>query len=115
MRTQRIIVFVGLCAAALAAPLRAQPQDTAKRTRTIRLTERAGIARSAAPIEITVRFERDLLKDAAAVRLFQVGTGGTKPIAIQVLGTTQQAANDSFASVPQTFVHLVFLADVPAG
>ena len=37
----------------------AQKTDTARRTRTIKLTERAGVARVQVPVETSVRVERD--------------------------------------------------------
>jgi hypothetical protein len=91
-----------------------QPTDTVKRTRSIKLTETAGVARSQAPVEATVRFEQPALKATAAVRLFRVDRGGKAPVAYQVLGVTSHQATDSFAPAAQTFVRLAFLADVPA-
>lgn len=115
MQPGRLALAAALCLPALAAPLWAQQQDTAKRTRSIILTERAGIARSASPIEVTVRFERDALKDAAAIRLLRTAGGSQTAVPYQVLAVTPQAATDSFAPVPQVFVQIAFLADVPAG
>src|SRR5262245_39153683 len=115
MRSTRSVYGVLLCLAAFAAPLPAQQQDTAKRTRTITLAEGAGIARTAAPVEVTVRFERDALKDAAAIRRFRTAGGSATPVPYQVLAVTPQPATDSFAPAPQVFVQLCFLADVPAG
>jgi hypothetical protein len=92
----------------------AQTTDTTKRTRTIKLTETAGVARSQAPVEVTIRFEQAALKDAGAVRLFRADGGGKAPVAGQVLGVTSHEATDSFAPAAQAFVRLAFLADVPA-
>lgn len=91
-----------------------QTPDTAKRTRTIKLTERAGIARVQTPVEVTVRFERAAVADANIVRIYQVQGGKKAEAPCQVLGMAAQDATDSFAPVPQAFVHLVFLADVAA-
>ena len=108
----RILVAAPLLLLAALAP--AQKQDTAKRTRTIKLTERAGVARTQLPVETSVRFERTVLKDPSSVRLFRVDKGQRTPVPSQVLSTTPHDATDSFAPVAQTFVQLAFLADVPA-
>jgi hypothetical protein len=89
-----------------------QTRDTIGRTRVIKLTERAGIARVQAPVEVTVRFERSRFKDAGAVRLFRADDGRKEGVPCQVLGVESHDATDSFSQKPQTFVRLVFLADV---
>jgi len=108
----RLVTVLGIFAAD--SRLAAQQIDTVKRTQTITLHERAGVARTAALVEATVRFERDVLKDAAAVRLSRVAGGAVTAVPCQVLGVSSHAATDSFAPAPQTFVQLAFLADVPA-
>jgi hypothetical protein len=92
----------------------AQPIDKEKRSRTIKLTERAGLARSQSPVEVTVRFEAGTLKDPTDVRLFRVNGAAKTPVARQVLETASYAATDSFAPARQSFVRVAFLADVPA-
>lgn len=104
-----VSVALSLCGTALA-----QKQDEAKRTRSIRLTERAGIARTQVPVEVTVRFERAMLADAKAVRLYRVEGETRTPVPRQILDVRSHAAVDSFAPTPQTFVRLAFPADVPA-
>jgi hypothetical protein len=108
MRSNRFAVWSCWCFAGLAAPLAAQQQDTAKRTRTITVTERAGVAWARTPVEVTVRFERDVLKDPNNVRLFHRDGKGLVPVARQVLEAIPQAATDSFAPTPQTFVRIAF-------
>jgi hypothetical protein len=98
---------------ALVTSLPAQQIDRVKRTRTITLTERAGLDRVQVPVELSVRFEKGTLKSPDEVRLFRVA-GGRVPVACQVLDVTSQAATDQFAPAPQTFVRLAFRADVPA-
>lgn len=107
----RQLWFTLLCCTPL---LLAQKPDAVKRTRTIKLTERAGIARSQFPVEATVRFEKDALKDAGQIRLLRLDGANKTPVAVQVLGVTSHEARDSFAPAAQTFVQLAFLADVPA-
>jgi len=108
-RTLPLLLLAFFCGTALA-----QKTDAVKRTRTIKLTETAGVARSQAPVEVTVRLEQAALKDAGAVRLFRADRGGKAPVAGQVLGVTSHEGTDSFAPAAQTFVRLAFLADVPA-
>jgi hypothetical protein len=103
-----------LCLGLLALCLPAQQTDKARRTRTIKLTERAGLARTKTPVELTVRFEKSAFKNASDVRLFSVADGKKTPVPVQVLETTTRDGTDSFAPAAQTFVRIFFLADVPA-
>lgn len=98
----------------LAGVVLAQKQDTVKRTRIIKLSETAGIAREQVVVETSVRFERDLLKDPRSLRLFRVEGDKRTPVPYQVMNVTSHDAKDSFAPAPQTFVQLAFLADVAA-
>lgn len=98
----------------LAGPALAQKPDAVRRTRSIKVTETAGIAREHVPVETSVRFERDSLKDASAIRLLRVEGERRSAIPCQVLSVTPHAVTDTFSPVPQTYVQLVFLADVPA-
>ena len=110
-------IGIGACVfvMALGGALLAQDADRVGHTRSIRLTERAGVARRSWPVEVTVRFETASLKSAKSIRLFHEKDGKKTPRAYQVLESTPHKATDSVASIPQTFVRLVFLADVPAG
>src|SRR5207248_320819 len=91
-----------------------QQPDKVKRTRTIKLTENAGLARTGSPVEVTVRFEKAKFTKADDVRLFRVSNNQKTPVPLQVLDVTTRDVTDSFAPAAQTFARLVFLADVPA-
>ncbi|MBI1900314.1 MAG: hypothetical protein HYS13_04255 [Planctomycetia bacterium] len=110
IRAALIVVVLCSCVSA-----RGQKTDTVKRTQSIRLKESAGIARTGEPVEVTVRFQREALIDASAIRLARVEGGQGRPVACQVLSITPTQATDSFAPAAQTFARIVFLADVPAG
>jgi hypothetical protein len=103
-----------LCLSLFALALPSQQIDKNKRTRTIKLTEKAGLARTAAPVELTVRFEKSSFKGADQVRLFRVEKDKKTPTPFQVLEVTASSDTDSFAPAAQSFVRLMFLADVPA-
>src|SRR5262245_13129939 len=103
-----------LCLGVLTLGLPAQRIDRHNRTQTIKLTERAGVARTRAPVELTVRFETYALKKADDVRLFRVKGATRTPVPCQVMEVTSRDGTDSFARIPQTFVRLFFQADVPA-
>jgi hypothetical protein len=113
----RLALRVALAVAAtwLCAPAWGQKTDTVKRTQSIRLKETAGIARACEPVEVTVRFEREALADASAIRLTRSEGGEKRPVACQILSVTRSSATDSFAPAPQAFARIVFLADVPPG
>src|SRR5262245_4250290 len=108
------VVLSLLCLALLTLSLPSQQPDKVKRTRSIKLTERAGLARTAAGVEVTVRFEKAAFKKADDVRLFRVVGDKKTPVPVQVLEVTTHDVTDSFAPAAQTFVRLFFLADVPA-
>lgn len=122
MRLPRSLIFAALaCLVALNVERSAPAQQPAKTpcTQSIRLTEKAGIARQGEPVELTLRFDQDLLKDPAAIRLFRLGRvregdGERTPVAFQVLEVASPPATDDFAPKPQTFVRIVLLADVDA-
>lgn len=105
---------VSLHLAAVAVLTLNQARDTTGRTQTITMTERAGIARTQTPVEVTVRFPRGEVKDANAVRVFRVDAGSKTGVPCQILSVESSDAKDSFAPLSQTFVRLVFLADVGA-
>src|SRR5688572_9215366 len=95
-------------------PAQGQPRDEIGHTRAIKLTESAGVERRQTPVEVTVRFEQNAVTDPAAIRLERVEGEARMPVACQVLEVARPAAVDDFAPVPQAFVRLAFLADVPA-
>ncbi len=106
-------ICCGLLLLACANVVRGQdPKVT--RSRTIRLVEHAGIARKLVPVEATVRFEKDALKDARSIGLHRVEGDQRTPVAVQVRSIVSHDVTNSFAPVAQTFVRLAFLADVAA-
>jgi hypothetical protein len=75
---------------------------------TIKLTEQAGLARARFPVEVTVPFPKDTLKDAEAIRLFRVEDKKRVPVACQVMKVAPPASNGIVE------VQLVFPANVAA-
>lgn len=105
------IVFA-MCLVYLGSVFGQDPKVT--RSRTIRLFERAGVARHQVPVEATVRFEKDAFKGPQTVRLERVEGERRTPVAVQVLGGQVHHKTNNFAPVAQTFVRIAFLADVEA-
>src|SRR5262249_28624812 len=103
-----------LCLGLVCLSVSAQNPDKVKNTRSIKLTETTGLARTGTPVEVTVRFEKAKFGKADDVRLFHVAKDKKTPVPFQVLEVTPGAAAASCAPAAQPFVRLVFFADVPA-
>lgn len=101
-----------LALVSVGGPAAAQ-QPPAARTRTLQVTEEAGLARIGWPLEATVGFDAAAVKDAKDLRLFLVDGSRKVPVAFQVL-EVEGAGVSPPALPPQMFVRLVFAADAPA-
>ncbi len=115
MRRVNVLLLIVLgCVMSAAVSVRASAASDAKRTRTITLTETAGVARTNYPVEVTVRYESGAVAGPNALGLFRV-TGGEKiPVSFQVISVHEPNVTNAPSPGPQTFVRIAFLADVLA-
>ena len=84
------------------------------RTRTIKVVERAGVARKGYPVEVTIRYQAGTVKDPRSLGLYRLEQGKKQPAPFQVLSSHHPKTTSQYNREPQSFSRIMFLADAPA-